>query len=85
MAVCSCCAVFLACALRVLIKILERLSYYAGIVLDANFASLSICSKLCRHNWHKPREEPQSWPRQSNWTIPLDKSFVDDLEWNGVL
>ena len=30
-------------------------------------------------------EEPGGRPLQSNWTIPCDKSFVDDLEWNGVL
>ena len=32
----------------------KNLAYYAGIMLDA-FRYL-LCSKLCRHNWHKPSQ-----------------------------
>ena len=36
----------------------KNFTYYAGIILDA-FLYL-LCSKLCQHNWHRPKLYEQS-------------------------
>ena len=38
----------------------QNFTYYAGIMLDA-FAIL-LCSKLCWHNWLKPKSTPVEVP-----------------------